>query len=149
MFNTEFLLKIIDKENSSKYITKLLFLSLVVVIDFFTLFILGNLLGIFLYLAILGLVILIGVSLVLKEIGKQLDAMEESNSRGVYPRDNFYQFTGIILASILIIIPGLLSTLAGLAILIPKLRFYIGRKLSLSLNLDWNAVYEYKEIYSN
>lgn len=149
MFNTDFLLKVIDKENTTRFISKLLFLSLLVVIDFFTLFIFGNLIGIFLYLAILGLIILIGVTSSIKEIKREIINLEKSNSIGIYPEKQFYRLTGLYLAVLLIVLPGLLTTLIGLLLIIPKFRFSIGRILSKSLKLDWNAVYEYKEIYSS
>lgn len=149
MFNTDFLLKIIDKDNISKYISKILFLSLFIVVDFLTLFILGNLMGIFLYLASLGLLIFIGVTLSIRELKGEISQIEISNSKGIYPEKQFYKITGLLLASVLIIIPGLLTTIMGLLLITPALRFSVGRSLSKSLKLNWNAVYEFKEIYSN
>lgn len=149
MFNTEFLLKVIDKNNTSRYISKILFLSLFIIMDFFSLFVLGNLIGIYLYLASLGLLIFIGISLSIKEIKREIFLLEKSNSNGIFPEKQFYRLTGLFLASVLIIIPGILTTLIGYLLLTPTLRFSVGRSLSKSLKLNWNAVYEYKEIYSN
>ncbi len=149
MFNATFLLKVIDSSKTTKYISKLLFLSLLIVADFFTLFIWANNIGIFLYLAILATLIFTGTLLTIRYIKKQIKLLELNSSKGIYPKLNFFAITGLFIGGILIILPGLITTLLGLIIITPKLRISVGRNITKSLNLDWNAVYEYKEIYSS
>lgn len=149
MFNTEFLLQIIKKEKISKYIYTILFLSLLTLGDFFTLFIFSNLIGIYLYLALVATLCFIGTGFIVKSIKKTILKIEKKHDQGVYPETEFYNIATLFLAVVLVIFPGIVTTFAGLIIIIPYFRQLVGRKLTKRLKLDWNAVYEYKEIYNN
>lgn len=149
MFSTEFLLKLLNREKVSQYIYTLLFISLITLADFFTLFIFSEMLGLYLYLGIIASLSLIGIVLVIKLIKKTIQSLEEKHDRGIYPKEDFLKITGLFIASILVVFPGIISTTIGFIIFIPYFRHLIGRILSNSLKLDWYAVYEYKEIYNN
>lgn len=148
MFTTEFLLKLINRDNISRYIYTFLFLSLITVFDFLTLYLGGRLIGILLYLAIITSMSLIGVTIIIRSINKKVDKLEEKHSKGVYPSDEFEHLSGLFLLVILVIFPGIVSTTIGLVLYIPYFRQIVGRNLTKRLNLDWNAVYEYKEIFN-
>ena len=150
MFSIEFLLKLLNRDKISKYIYTLLFISLITVFDFFTLFIFSEMMGVYLYLAIIGTITIFGVFILIRFIKKQIIKLEKKHDIGIFPKEEFYQITTLFLTSIFIIFPGIISSTLGLIIIIiPQLRIFIGRILSKRLKLDWYAVYEYKEIYNN
>lgn len=149
MFSTEFLLRLLNRDKISQYIYTLLFISLITVFDFFTLFIFGNMVSIFLYLSIIGTISLLGVFIVIKMIKHTIHIIEEKHDVGVFPQVEFYQITTLFFSAIFIIFPGIVSSTIGFIMIMPYFRQLIGRILSIKLKLDWYAVYEYKEIYNN
>ncbi len=149
MFSTEFLLKLLNREKVSQYIYTLLFISLITLADFFTLFIFSDMLGLYLYLGIIASLSLIGIMIVIKLIKKTIKSLEDKHDIGIYPKEDFFKITGLFLASIFVIFPGIISSAIGFLIFIPYFRHLIGRILTKSLRLDWYAVYEYKEIYNS
>lgn len=149
MFNTEFLLQIIKREKISNYIYTVLFLSLLTLGDFLTLFIFSNLIGIYLYLALVASLCFIGAGLIVNKIKKTIIRLEKKHDKGIFPDKEFYNITTLYVAVVLVIFPGIVTTLMGFFILIPYFRQLVGLKLTKQLKLDWYAVYEYKEIYNN
>ena len=150
MFNTDFLLKLINKEKASKYIYTLLLISLTSIFEFIMLFYFSKMMGLYLYMAIIASLSLLGVFLTISMIKKQITILEKKHRNGVYPENEFYCITTLFFASIFIIFPGGITSFIGLGLIsVPYFRILIGRTLSRSLQLDWNSVYEYKEIYSN
>ncbi len=149
MFSIEFLLKLLNRDKISKYIYTILFVSLITIVDFFTLFIFSEMIGIYLYLAIITTVTLLGVSILINFIKTQIVRLEKKHDVRIFPEEEFYHITALFITSIFIIFPGIISSILGLIIIIiPQLRVLIGRILSKRLKLDWYAVYEYKEIYN-
>lgn len=147
MFTTEFLLRLINRDNVSRYIYTFLFLSLITVFDFLTLYIGGTMIGILLYIAGITSLSLIGVIIMVRSISKKIGELEAKHAVGVYPQDEFEHLTGLFLLVILVIFPGIVSTTLGFILYLPYFRQIIGRSLTKRLKLDWNAVYEYKEIF--
>ncbi|MBN2617151.1 MAG: FxsA family protein [Spirochaetales bacterium] len=148
MFNTEFLLKLINKNNISKYVYTVLLFSIVTVFDFLTLYIFGSLIGIYLYLSIITLLSFTGVIIVISLYKKNLIQLQKKHDAGIYPEKEFHCLTGLLFVTFLVIFPGIISSALGYIFLIPYFKNLIGRVLSKRLNLDWNAVYEYMEICS-
>ncbi len=149
MFSIDFLLKLLNKDKVAQYIYTLLLISLINLFDFFTLYVFGTMIGIFLYIALIGAISILGVFVVIKLIKKHISIAEKLHNECIYPKDDFYHITGLFTSSFLIIFPGLISSTIGLILLLPYFRYLIGRIITKSLKLDWNAVYEYKEIYKN
>lgn len=148
MFSTEFLLKLLDRDKTSQYIYTLLFISLITVFDFFTLFIFSKMLSIYLYLGIITTISFLGVLLVIKMTKNTISTIEGKHDKRIYPEIEFYDLTTLFFAAIFIIFPGIVSSIIGYILLLPFFRHFIGRKLTKKLKLDWYAVYEYKEIYN-
>lgn len=149
MFNTEFLLKVLKREKISHYIYSILFLSLFTLGDFLTLYIFSELIGIFLYLGLIALLCFIGVAMVVKLFKATITKLEDKHDNGIYPKEEFYGLTALLLASVLVVFPGIVTSLVGFIIIIPYFRQKVGRKITKRLKLDWYAVYEYREIYNN
>ncbi|MGL1893780.1 MAG: FxsA family protein [Spirochaetaceae bacterium] len=149
MLSTEFLLKLLNRDNISRYIYTILFLSLITIFDFFALFILGKMVGIYLYLAVIASLSLFGVMIVIKLLKRTISRLEDKHDIGVFPENEFYKITGLFFCSFLIIFPGIISSFIGFILILPTFVQLIGRILTKSLKLDWYAVYEYKELYSN
>ncbi len=149
MFSVEFLLKLISSRKVSNYIFTILFISIITLVDFLTLFIFGQMIGIYLYLGIIGSISFFGVIIVIKLINKKIIKLENKHALGKFPKEEFNSIISIYFSSFLIIFPGIVSSVLGYIFLIPQIRNLIGKLLTRSLNLDWNAVYEYKEIYKS
>ena len=149
MFSIEFLLKLLKCSNISKLLYTFLFLSLLTVGDFISVFILGDMVGIYLYMAIVTTLCLIGIIFLSRyRIKGIIKSINLKHDKGIYPQDEFYRLTGAIAASLLIIFPGITTTIIGFILIIPVFSLFIGRKISKRLDLDWYAVYEYKEFFN-
>ena len=149
MFSTEFLLKLLNRDKIAQYIYTILFLSLITVFDFFALFLIGYMIGIYLYIAGITTISFIGALLIVKLLKRTITTLENKHDIGVFPEVEFHHITTILFSSLLIIFPGIVSSTIGFILIIPYFRHFIGRILSKRLKLDWYAVYEYKEIYNN
>lgn len=149
MFSTEFLLKLINRDKTSQYIYTLLFISLIVVFDFFALFVFGNLISVYLYLAIISILSLLGVSFLIKLIKNTIITINKKHDDGEFPQKEFNDISTMFFASIFIVFPGIITSIFGLILLFPVIRQIIGKYLTIKFGIDWNAVYEYKEIYNS
>lgn len=62
---------------------------------------------------------------------------------GRYDSDMFSRYLSTLVASLFLIIPGVLNTLAGIVILIPYISVRLGGKLAGLAGIDWQEAYEF------
>lgn len=112
-------------------LARLILLVLVVpVVELAVLVSLGHVIG---APAVLGLVLgsaIVGLGLARHEGARVLREWQRSVQRGELPREGLTSSVLLLLAGILFVVPGVLTDLAGLTLLLPPLRRSIGRVLS-------------------
>ncbi len=72
----------------------------------------------------------------------------ESVDKGRFASDIFSRYLSTLIASLFLIIPGLLNTLAGILLLIPYIGVKLGGRLARLMGLDWQEAYEFLRLDS-
>ncbi len=62
---------------------------------------------------------------------------------GRYDSDIFSRYLSTLTASLFLIIPGLLNTLAGCVLLVPVIGAKLGGRLARMIGIDWQEAYEF------
>lgn len=146
MLSIQFILQVFKGLNAVRIIYFFLALSIIQLGDLiFTVFmtkIFGDylILGLICSISIAGLFISV---LRIKEISNRI-CIKCKN--GEFPKDSFYELTGLFLAASMIFIPGFISSLAGSVMLFPIIAKQAGLFISYKTSTDWHTVYEYMKI---
>ena len=62
---------------------------------------------------------------------------------GIYDPDAFSRYLTSLLASMFIIIPGLLNTVLGVVMLLPPFSIKLGNRTARTIGIDWYEAYEF------
>ena len=103
--------------------------TLVPFIEIYLLIKIGAQVGAFNTILIVILTGLLGASLARLEGIKTMTKVRESLNRGELPAEEMLDAMLIFVAGVVLLTPGLITDLAGLALLVPKARYWFKRKL--------------------
>jgi UPF0716 family protein affecting phage T7 exclusion len=106
----------------------------------------ANVFGEYLIMAVICCISILGLFFSTNRIKRLIAAINEKCSSGIYPENSFFEISGIYCASLLIFVPGFISTIAGLSLLLPFFSTLTGKYLSSKISTDWHTVYEYMKI---
>lgn len=146
MLSIQFILNIFKGTKAVQIIFMLLGVSLILIIDLFLTIYLSNIFGEYLIMAIICSISFIGLFFSVRRIKKLIFSINENCGNGVFPGNSFFEISGIFCASIMIFIPGLISTIAGFSLLLPFFSVIGGRYISNKISTDWHTIYEYMKI---
>jgi len=104
-------------------------LTLIPLIEIYLLIKIGSHLGAFNTVLIVILTALLGAWLARLEGGKTMTKVRESLNRGELPAEEMLDAMLIFVAGIVLLTPGFVTDLAGLAILVPQIRYGFKRWL--------------------
>jgi len=104
-------------------------LTLIPLIEIYLLIKIGSHLGAFNTVLIVILTALLGAWLARLEGGKAMTKVRESLNRGELPAEEMLDAMLIFVAGIVLLTPGFVTDLAGLAILVPQIRYGFKRWL--------------------
>jgi UPF0716 protein FxsA len=103
--------------------------TLVPFIEIYLLIKIGGQVGAFNTILIVILTGLLGASLARLEGLKTMTKVRDSLNRGDLPAEEMLDAMLIFVAGVVLLTPGLITDLAGLALLVPKARYWFKRKL--------------------
>ena len=146
MLNLKVLINILKPETMKKTLYILLFLCLIPILDCILIINLAQLLGKYLFLAIIVFFSLIGFFFSQKMIEKVLNQIQLNLKNNIMSEKDYYFLPGSFSVSFLLIMPGIISTFIGLFTVIPGIRTNIGLKISEYLKIDWKEIHEYLNI---
>ena len=146
MLNLKILLRVLQPGFIKKILFVFLAMSIVPIIDCYLIIQMAQLLGKYLFLAILVSLSLAGFFLSGVLVDKNLKKIDEKISNNILPLKDYNKFSGTLVVSFLFIIPGLISTLIALFISLPYFRIKLGSKISNYLQIDWKEIHEYINI---
>ena len=104
---------------------------------------LSLLLGLWLTMAILALLTSTGILLSYSLVQSRLRAVMNSTTQGLFDEEAFSSYFCALVASALFIVPGIINTLLGIALLIRFSGIRIGDKLARCMGISWQNAYEY------
>lgn len=146
MLSIPFILNILKDSKAVQILYLLLAVSIIQVVDLFTTIFLTNIFGEYLIMGIICCLSLIGLLLAIIHIKSLTSIIAEKCNSGVFPENSFFAMTGIYCASLLIFIPGFLSSILGYSLLFPLFSEKCGKLISEKISTDWHTVYEYMKI---
>lgn len=146
MLSIQYILSLFKETKALQIIYFFMAASVLQVIDLFLTIYLTHLFGEYLIMAVLCFSALIGLFFAMGRIKKLTALINRECAEGIFPENRFYELTGMFLASFLVFIPGFISTLAGLAFMLPLLSRPAGELLTKKMSTDWHTVYEYMKI---
>lgn len=146
MLSIQYILSLFKETKALQIVYFFMATSVLQVIDLFTTIFLANLFGEYLILAVLCLFSLVGLFFAVARIKKLTELINKDCTDGNFPESRFYELTGMFLASLLVFLPGFISSLLGLIIMLMPLSKNIGSYLSKKTSTDWHTVYEYMKI---
>ena len=146
MLNLKILIRILQPEFTKKILHILLILALIPILDSFLIIRMAQLLGEYLFLAILMAISLSGFFFSGIMINKTLKQIDENLNNNVLSVKNYQKLPGTLVVSFLLIIPGIISTLIGCFLSFSYFRTRIGGRISNSLKIDWKEIHEYLNI---
>lgn len=146
MFNIQFILSLFKETRAIQIIYFFMAVSIIQILDLFLSVYLTSLFGVYLIMAALCIMAIAGFFISLKRIKVIINTVKNESEKGSFPENSFHELTGVYLSAFLVFIPGFISSVAGLILMIPLLSKNSGRFISQKTSTDWHTVYEYMKI---
>ncbi len=146
MLSIQFILNILKDSKAVLIIYLLLAVSIIQVVDLFITIFLTNIFGLYLIMGIICSLSLIGLFFSITRIKTLTFIIKDNCNKGFFPGKSFFALTGIYCASLLIFIPGFVSSILGFSLLFPLFSEKSGKMISEKTSTDWHTVYEYMKI---
>lgn len=146
MLNLKILIKIFQPAFVKRLLSFLLTLAIVPLADCILIIRSADLLGEYLFIALLALLSLAGFVFSFKTLERAVLAINRNLETNVFSEEAYSLLPGGFLAAYLLIMPGIVSTLVGIILSCPPLRRRTGRALSRFLRIDWKEIHEYMNI---
>lgn len=146
MLSIQYILSLFKSAKAQEIVYFFMCASIIQIVDLFLTIYLTQIFGVYLIMAMICCLSLAGLFISLKRVGRLTDFISRDCNNGVFPEIRFFELTGVFLASILLFIPGFISSLIGFFIILPPLSNMAGRMISSKTSTDWHTVYEYMKI---
>lgn len=147
MFDTRFLIRFFDKIFILKLFFIGLLISLVPIGEILLIIYVAEKLGAFLILALAALIGLIGTVSVYGQIKTLLASIKSKVSDGVYPTVEFAGLAGGLFTAVLFLMPGFVTDLAAVILLLPSVKKGLGRTLIRNMDGRLKELYQYLKMY--
>lgn len=147
MFDLGSLIRLFDRGFLLRSLHILLLVSLLPAADIALLFYLSTVLGVFLTLAIVLAIGLFGLFVTYREMRRTLTFIRRKVREGYYPEEEFANFAGTIVCSVLLVTPGFIGDFLGLVLFTPIMRKKVGRSITSRMESRMKEIYEYLKLY--
>lgn len=107
----------------------------------------GGVIGIYLSIACTATIGLLGVMAVGRVLGRNTAVLKEEISRAGYREKGFAKMVSLSLSAICFILPGFVTDLIGVLLLMPVVELLLGRWLLRVLRIPTNELYEYMKLH--
>lgn len=142
MVNIKLFLYLFDKDRLFNILLGFSLLGIIPLADFILVIKLGNLIGNYMALAILCALSGLALLLLIQSLDTSIEEIKDNHKSG-FSEKSFLFYIGLLPAAVLILIPGILSTLIGVILLVKKIRLLFGRWFTKIFQIDWKESYEY------
>ena len=149
MYRTPTLLRLFDRGYIVQLLLLLLLLTLPLIADGLLLLLLAERCGKYLALAISASTGFIGLFFLINSVSTTLFTLHRRISLGVYPRKQYHDLAALLIASLLLIIPGLFTDAIGLLFYLPPLRSALGLAICRRWRRQLGEVYEHLKMESS
>ncbi len=143
MISDRSIVRIFDFVSLTRFFLTLLLLALLMLGDAYLIARLAGRFGVYFTIAIAGATGLVALPFVLSSARGGLMRLETRLTEGSYPRREFGDLLSIVLAGVLMVVPGFLTDIIGLSVFFQPFRRLIGILLSRLLDRRLRSAYEY------
>ena len=147
MLSMKVLIQFLDRGFVLKVLFLIMLCSLLPVADIFLLLYIRDYIGIYLLVALVASTGLLGLLFAYQQIRAILQALRTSVDDGRYPRMEFMNLAGALVASLLLLTPGFVTDLLGILLFLPLLRVFVGRSVNRRMEGRLKELYEYLKLY--
>lgn len=142
MVNIKLFLYLFDKNRLFNILLGFSLLGIIPLADFILVVKISHLMGNFLSLSLVSSLSGIALLLLINSLDNCLEEIKGSHISGFYEK-SFLLYIGMLPSAILILIPGIISTLMGLLFLLKNVRILFGKFFTEKFQIDWKESYEY------
>lgn len=118
-------------------------LGLVFLIDILCIMLLSLTLGLWIIMAALALITCGGFFLSYALLQARFNAVINSTTLGLFDEDAFSRYFCTLFASVFFIMPGVISTFLGIALVLPFSSIKTGGKFAKFIGISWQNTYEH------
>lgn len=147
MLNIKAILKFFEMPFILSFLTLLMLLGLIPVLEFFLLYQFAQIWGIYLALSLTIASSLVGFVLVFLFIRNLVFQLKVEIKNGVFPEKAFSGLIALFFSSLLLAIPGFFTNLLSFLLFVPIFRYPAGKLLVRFLKLPLKEIYEYIKLY--
>ncbi len=146
MVEMKSLLRLFDREFVARSYLLIMLFSLVLLADGFVLVLLSRIYGVFFVLAMEATTGFVGFIIVLDATSRRLALLRRKVRAGIYPKSEFCTLFAGLLAGLLLIIPGFVTDVLGVIVLVPGIRYLVGLGLTSRMKDRLREIYEYLKL---
>ena len=143
MISERSIVRIFDFASLTRFFLTLLLLALVMLADTFLIARLAGKLGVYFTIALAGVTGLIAIPFILSSARGGLLRLEHRLQRGDYPKREYADLLALILAGALVVLPGFLTDVIGVALFVQPFRRLSGLIVARLLERPLRVAYEY------
>lgn len=118
-------------------------LGLVFLVDILCIMLLSLTLGMWAAMAALALLTGVGFFLSHALLQARIRAVINSTTLGLFDEDVFSSYFCALAASVFLTVPGIISSLLGIALAMPPASIKVGGRLAKYMGINWQKTYEY------
>ena len=143
MLNIRLLYILLDARSIRTYLGLAAGIGVGVLADVVIILKLSLLVGPWVTMAILAANAALGIRIAYSLVDRRAKAIIATVDRGRCDHEEFFRYIATLIASLFLIVPGLVNTLIGAVLLIPGVSALAGARVSGMLGIDWREAYEY------
>lgn len=140
------LLRFFDKAYVTRLFFVLLGLSVLLLADGYVLVLAASRFGVFMALGICASVGFVGMIVTLLAVDATLEHLRERVRRGAYPAQEYAALGSLVVAGLLLIIPGLFTDAIGVVLYTPPFRRFVGTLIVRPLRGRLKDAYEHLKL---
>lgn len=143
MLNIRFLYTLLDSNFIRTFLGLAAGIGIGVLLDVVVILKLSLLIGPWITMGILAANAVLGIRISYGLTNRCKESLMAVVDKGRGDNDLFFRYLTTLIASLFLIIPGLINTLTGALMLIPAVSIRFGQRVAQFLGIDWREAYEY------
>jgi UPF0716 protein FxsA len=146
MHRTKGLLRLFESGFVTRLFLLVLFFSILGIADGFILLVLGERYGTYLLLAVTASTGLLALFFLLNSVTSTIARIRRDVEAGVYPRRQYALLAGLLVAGVLLLLPGFFTDALGILIYLPPVRRMVGGAVTARHAGFLREAYEYLKL---
>ena len=129
------------------YLVVLLGLGLLLLANTLATMLIATLIGAYLSLALSAIIVWISLFLVFGSLLRHIRKVKEAAKEGNFPTIDFMHLSGLVVATVCMVVPGYFTTVVGWVTFMPPIRLAIGALILRKYEPDFTILYEHLQAH--